>query len=63
MKSLKHCFLLQLLIRFLFIEGHGQQGKVLESLKYSSKILAKEVKYSVFLPQDYATSDRRYPVV
>jgi enterochelin esterase-like enzyme len=39
------------------------QGRVFESLSISSKILGREVKYSVYLPADYETSSRRYPVV
>ncbi len=39
------------------------QGKVLETLKFNSKILDKEIEYSVYLPVDYETSDRNYPVV
>ena len=40
-----------------------QTGKVLESLSVQSKIFGKEVKYSVYLPPDYESSQRRYPVV
>ncbi|MES2733309.1 MAG: alpha/beta hydrolase family protein [Bacteroidota bacterium] len=40
-----------------------QTGKLLESLQMKSQILGKEVKYCVYLPADYATSQRRYPVV
>jgi len=39
------------------------QGRVLESLSMASKILGRDVKYSVYLPADYETSSRRYPVV
>jgi S-formylglutathione hydrolase FrmB len=39
------------------------QSKVLEGLKINSKILGKEVRYSLYLPPDYATSERSYPVV
>jgi enterochelin esterase-like enzyme len=39
------------------------QGQVLESLNFPSPILGREVKFSVYLPPDYATSTRRYPVV
>ncbi len=38
-------------------------GRVIESLSMTSKILSREVKYSVYLPADYETSTRRYPVV
>jgi len=39
------------------------QGQVLESLKFSSPILGRDVNFSVYLPPDYAGSTRRYPVV
>ena len=38
-------------------------GQVLEGLKLSSAILGRDVAYAVYLPPDYATSTRRYPVV
>ncbi len=38
-------------------------GRILESLSMASRILGREVKYSVYLPYDYETSTRRYPVV
>ena len=38
-------------------------GKVIEGKSMISKISGKEVKYSIYLPPDYATSERRYPVV
>ncbi|MEO6356773.1 MAG: alpha/beta hydrolase-fold protein, partial [Ferruginibacter sp.] len=39
------------------------QGKATESLVIHSKILAKDVKYSIYLPADYESSQRRYPVL
>ena len=39
------------------------QGKIIESLSIQSKILGKAVKYSIYLPTDYETSQRRYPVL
>ena len=39
------------------------RGKVLEGLKMESKILGKEVRYTVYLPFDYETSERYYPIV
>jgi enterochelin esterase-like enzyme len=38
-------------------------GQVREGLKMSSAILGRNVAYAVYLPPDYATSTRRYPVV
>jgi len=39
------------------------QGRVLEGLQLGSPILGKAVNYAVYLPPDYETSKRRYPVV
>jgi len=39
------------------------RGTVKESLSIDSKILGKQVKYSIYLPFDYETSNRYYPVV
>lgn len=41
----------------------AQKGKVIESLEFSSKLVDYPVKYSVYLPQDYETSQRSYPVL
>ncbi len=41
----------------------AQNGQVQESLKMNSKILGREVKYTLYLPADYAASQRRYPVL
>lgn len=38
-------------------------GKVIEQKTVKSAILAKEVKYTVYLPPDYDYSQRAYPVV
>lgn len=38
-------------------------GKVIESIEIKSKILNSAVNYSVYLPADYDTSQRSYPVV
>jgi S-formylglutathione hydrolase FrmB len=38
-------------------------GKVIEQLTVKSSILHKNVKYSIYLPPDYSSSDRSYPVV
>ena len=38
------------------------QGKVTRSETFLSTILGRDVKYSVYLPPDYGTSARRYPV-
>jgi enterochelin esterase-like enzyme len=38
-------------------------GKVLEEQSVHSAILGKNVRYTVYLPADYSTSERSYPVV
>lgn len=44
-------------------DGSAVQGQVVEGLHFSSSILGRDVNYAVYLPPDYATSGRRYPVV
>jgi S-formylglutathione hydrolase FrmB len=38
-------------------------GKVVEGKTFKSTALGKDVRYNVYLPADYATSERTYPVV
>lgn len=38
-------------------------GKVYETRIVKSAILGKDVRYSIYLPADYETSDRKYPIV
>jgi len=45
------------------ISGFTQNGKVIESLKFESKLVGYPVKYSIYLPYDYETSNRSYPVL
>jgi S-formylglutathione hydrolase FrmB len=40
-----------------------QNGKVIEELYVKSDILNRNVKYAIYLPADYETSNRTYPVV
>jgi len=46
-----------------FIQIFGQSGKVMDELKLTSKILNGERKFAVYLPPDYETSTRSYPVL
>lgn len=39
------------------------QGNLTESLKIQSKILGKEVNYSIYLPANYDAAARRFPVL
>ncbi|MDY0100131.1 MAG: alpha/beta hydrolase family protein [Bacteroidales bacterium] len=41
----------------------AQTGKVMDNLSMPSKILNMERKYAVYLPPDYETSQRSYPVL
>ncbi|NJB72418.1 enterochelin esterase-like enzyme [Saonia flava] len=42
---------------------YGQTGKVFDNLTVTSKILKDERKYAIYLPPDYETSERSYPVL
>ena len=56
--------LLSFLTCFLLIQATAQQsGKVLEKQTIKSTVLGKDVNYTVYLPADYASSERTYPVV
>jgi enterochelin esterase-like enzyme len=41
----------------------AQTGKVFDNLSLPSKLLKSERKYAVYLPPDYESSDRSYPVL
>ncbi|WKN31310.1 alpha/beta hydrolase-fold protein [Porifericola rhodea] len=41
----------------------AQHGKVYDNLSMESKILNGERKYAIYLPPDYETSERSYPVL
>jgi len=53
-------FLLSLIIPVLSI---AQTGKVYDNLSMKSEILGMERKYAIYLPPDYETSERSYPVL
>jgi enterochelin esterase-like enzyme len=57
----------KLLISFLIISGTAvlaaQTGKVSDNLSMPSKILKMDRKYAIYLPPDYETSQRSYPVL
>ncbi|MDN3584043.1 alpha/beta hydrolase [Mucilaginibacter flavus] len=56
-KCLLFCFLLSVSTAF------AQQGKVIEEQTVKSKALKRNVKYTIYLPADYETANRTYPVV
>lgn len=57
------------LLLFLLIAGFPvllfsqTEGKVFDNLAMTSKILKMERKYAIYLPPDYETSQRNYPVL
>ena len=48
---------------FLSVTCFGQSGKVFDALTVTSKILKMERKFAIYLPPDYDTSQRSYPVL
>ena len=57
----KVCFLILFVVvtSFLF----AQEGIVIESLEFESGLLRRPIRYSIYLPSDYGTSTRSYPVL
>src|SRR3982751_5269388 len=45
------------------ITAAAQNGKVYDNLSVKSKILNMDRKFSIYLPPDYETSQRSYPVL
>jgi enterochelin esterase-like enzyme len=43
--------------------ARAQMGKVFDNVSMSSKILKSDRKYAVYLPPDYETSGRSYPIL
>jgi len=58
---LKTFFMLFFIFTSLFAQY--SRGVVKEGLTVKSKILSKDVRYTVYLPDDYSSSSRYYPVV
>jgi len=59
MKIVNFTFLFVFLVTLSF----AQSGKVLDNLSVPSKLLKSERKFAIYLPPDYATSERSYPVL
>jgi enterochelin esterase-like enzyme len=59
---MKHSFVFSLLICTSFI-AFTQTGKVFDNLSLKSKILNMDRKFAIYLPPDYETSERSYPVL
>ncbi|MBB1285796.1 esterase family protein [Flavisolibacter sp. BT320] len=51
------------LIVLLPLLAYAQSGKVFDNLTLKSKILNMDRKYAIYLPADYETSQRAYPVL
>lgn len=60
---MKNKIILFLVLCFCINFAGIAQSTVHESVKFQSKKLGKEVSYSIYLPDGYATSDRHYPVL
>ncbi|MGI8952029.1 MAG: alpha/beta hydrolase [Chitinophagaceae bacterium] len=54
------CFLLSSFLNVAFAQP---VGKVIEEQTIKSTILKRDVRYTIYLPADYSTSERSYPVV
>lgn len=52
-----------LIISLISFYCYGQQGKIISTQTINSKILGKEMNYSIYLPPSYETSDRHYPIL
>lgn len=42
---------------------YAKGGRVIESIMFYSDVLGRDVKYSVYLPEEYQSSKRNYPVL
>ena len=61
MKILRSCIILACF--FYSSVTFAQTGKVFDNLSVESKILKSERKYAIYLPPDYESSERSYPVL
>jgi len=59
----KQLFSIIALSIFLTTSVFAQGGKVFDNLSLPSKILKMDRKYAIYLPADYETSQRSYPVL
>lgn len=55
--------ILAIVISLLSVSVNAQSGRVLESLQFESQKVNYPVKYSIYLPPDYNSSERSYPVL
>ena len=61
--SIKSVLFFALVCFFLAPNISAQDSKVFDDLSLRSQILKKEMKFSLYLPSGYETSNRRYPVL
>lgn len=52
-----------LFVLFAMYSGYCQHGKVFDDLTMKSEILKAERKFAIYLPPDYESSSRNYPVL
>ncbi|MFS4493681.1 alpha/beta hydrolase [Maribacter sp. 2308TA10-17] len=60
---MKKSILTGAMVLCLIATSFGQSGKVHDNLSMTSKILKMERNYAIYLPPDYETSERSYPVL
>jgi enterochelin esterase-like enzyme len=60
---MNHFTLLLVLVSGLFYHSSAQNGRVLDNLSMNSTILKGERKFAIYLPPDYDSSQRSYPVL
>lgn len=56
-------FVFLLLSLYFLTDLSGQSGKVFDQLSLKSEILNSDRKYAIYLPPDYESSQRSYPVL
>jgi enterochelin esterase-like enzyme len=66
MKHINHLILFTLILFFtgtIAANAQVSRGKALEGLTIDSELMGKEMRYTVYLPFDYESSNRYYPVL
>jgi len=62
--SMKKDVFILFVILFVFPAfAQSSKGKIIEGIKIKSEILGEDIRYTVYLPYDYDTSNKYYPVV
>lgn len=60
---MKRSILILALASLVALPSFSQSGKTFDNLSVESKILKSERKFAIYLPPDYETSERSYPVL